>query len=151
LQKKAVPDFHSVRSPAARLGPEKISIARLPVTGSNFFGREADIAFLDEAWGNQRSNVVTIVAWAGAGKSTLVNQWLLRMAAEHYRSAELVFGWSFYRQAWLEQVIEDYRAAGALVGAFSLAGVEGWSFVFGESHIGSPRGNQRSGRIGRKI
>jgi hypothetical protein len=41
---------------------------------------------------------VTIVAWAGAGKSTLVNHWLGRMAAEDYRSAELVFGWSFYRQ-----------------------------------------------------
>ena len=43
-------------------------------------------------------NVVTIVAWAGVGKSTLVNHWLRGMAAEHYRSAELVFGWSFYRQ-----------------------------------------------------
>jgi hypothetical protein len=47
-------------------------------------------------------NVVTIVAWAGAGKSTLVNHWLRRMAAEHYRSAELVFGWSFYRQGTSE-------------------------------------------------
>ena len=43
-------------------------------------------------------NVVTIVAWAGVGKSTLVNHWLRGMAAQHYRSAELVFGWSFYRQ-----------------------------------------------------
>ena len=43
-------------------------------------------------------NIVTIVAWAGVGKSTLVNHWLGRMAAENYRSAELVFGWSFYRQ-----------------------------------------------------
>jgi hypothetical protein len=41
---------------------------------------------------------VTIVARAGVGKSTLINHWLGRMAAEHYRSAELVFGWSFYRQ-----------------------------------------------------
>ena len=71
---------------------------RLPITGGNFFGREADIAFLDQAWVNREANVVTIVAWAGVGKSTLVNQWLVRMAAEHYRSAELVFGWSFYRQ-----------------------------------------------------
>jgi NACHT domain len=70
----------------------------LPITGGNFFGREADIAFLDQAWVNRQANVVTIVAWAGIGKSTLVNQWLVRMAAEHYRSAELVFGWSFYRQ-----------------------------------------------------
>ena len=43
-------------------------------------------------------NVVTIVAWAGVGKSTLINHWLRTMAAEHYRSAELVYGWSFYWQ-----------------------------------------------------
>jgi hypothetical protein len=68
------------------------------VTGSDLFGREEDIAFLDRAWANKDINVVTIVAWAGVGKSTLVNHWLRRMAADRYRSAELVFGWSFYRQ-----------------------------------------------------
>ena len=61
------------------------------------FGREEDIAFLDNAWANQDVNIVTIVAWAGVGKSTLVNHWLRRMATDHYRSAELVYGWSFYR------------------------------------------------------
>jgi serine/threonine protein kinase len=81
--------------PAAGLRPEKISIARLPVTGSDLFGREEDIAFLNDAWANPDVNVVTIVAWAGVGKSTLINHWLRRMAAKHYRSAELVFGWSF--------------------------------------------------------
>ena len=92
-------DSYSVtRKPPARLGPEKISIARLPVTGSDIFGREEDIAFLNDAWANEDVNIVTIVAWAGVGKSTLVNHWLRRMAAQHYRSAELVFGWSFYRQ-----------------------------------------------------
>src|SRR5246127_2064949 len=35
-----------IRKPPIRLGPKKISIARLPVTGSNVFGREEDIAFL---------------------------------------------------------------------------------------------------------
>src|SRR5262249_35746184 len=39
-----------------------------------------------------------IVAWAGVGKSTLINHWLQRMAAGHYCSAQLVFAWSFYRQ-----------------------------------------------------
>jgi hypothetical protein len=82
----------------ARLGPKKISVARLPVTGSDVFGREEDVAFLDRAWASKQVNVVTIVAWAGVGKSTLVNHWLRRMAAEHYRSVQLVFGWSFYRQ-----------------------------------------------------
>jgi serine/threonine protein kinase len=78
--------------------PKKVSVARLPVTGSDLFGREEDIAFLDGAWTNPRINIVTIVAWAGVGKSTLVNHWLARMAAEHYGWAELVLGWSFYRQ-----------------------------------------------------
>jgi serine/threonine protein kinase len=88
----------STRRPKSRPGPEKITVARLPVTGSDVFGRDEDIAFLDAAWENRQVNVVTIVAWAGVGKSTLVNHWLRRLAAEHYRSAQLVFGWSFYRQ-----------------------------------------------------
>ena len=86
------------RKPPARLGPKKTSVARLPITGSDVFGREEDLAFLDDAWANKDVNVVTIVAWAGVGKSTLVNHWLRRMAADRYRSAQLVFGWSFYRQ-----------------------------------------------------
>jgi serine/threonine protein kinase len=86
------------RRPPARLGPQKISVARLPVTGSEVFGREEDVAFLDKAWSNRHINIATIVAWAGVGKSTLVNHWLGRMAAKNYRSAELVYGWSFYRQ-----------------------------------------------------
>ena len=88
----------AARKPPPRLGPENISIARLPVTGSDIFGREEDIAFLNDAWANPDVNVITIVAWAGVGKSTLINHWLRGMAAEHYRSAELVYGWSFYRQ-----------------------------------------------------
>jgi serine/threonine protein kinase len=90
------------RKPPVRQGPKKISVAKLPVTGSDLFGREEDIAFLDDAWPNKDASVVTIVAWAGVGKSTLVNHWLRRMAADHYRSAELVFGWSFYRQGTSE-------------------------------------------------
>jgi predicted ATPase len=99
LQKATLANLRAgTRRPPTSLGPKKISVARLPITGSDVFGREEDIAFLDAAWANQDANVVTIVAWAGVGKSTLVNHWLGRMAAEHYRSAQLVFGWSFYRQ-----------------------------------------------------
>jgi serine/threonine protein kinase/tetratricopeptide (TPR) repeat protein len=99
LQKTPPTDSHvGTRKPPTRPTPKKISVARLPVTGSDVFGREEDIAFLDRAWANKDVNVVTIVAWAGVGKSTLLNHWLRRMAAKHYRSAQLVFGWSFYRQ-----------------------------------------------------
>ena len=86
------------RKPPARRGPNKISVARLPVTGATFLAERRISLFWIDAWANRHVNVVTIVAWAGVGKSTLVNHWLGRMAAEHYRSAELVFGWSFYRQ-----------------------------------------------------
>ena len=79
-------------------GPERVSVARLPVTGKEVFGREEDLAFLDAAWADPQVNVVTVVAWAGVGKLTLVNHWLRRLAAQRYGSAELVFGWSFYRQ-----------------------------------------------------
>src|SRR6202795_5018316 len=93
--------------------PKRISLARLPVTGSDVFGREQDIAFLDDAWANQDVNVVSIIAWAGVGKSTLVNHWLRRMASEHYRSAELVFGWSFYRQgtSWRASSADEFLDA----------------------------------------
>jgi hypothetical protein len=87
-----------IRELPKRLGPKKVSVAKLPVTGSDLFGREEDVAFLDAAWANKRVNVLTIVAWAGVGKSTLVNHWLRQMSAQDYRSAQFVFGWSFYRQ-----------------------------------------------------
>ena len=99
LQRIPSPDSFGVtrKSPAQR-GPNRISVARLPVTGKEVFGREEDLAFLDAAWADSQVNVVSVVAWAGVGKSTLVNHWLRRMATDHYRSAELIFGWSFYRQ-----------------------------------------------------
>ena len=59
----------ATRKRPGRLVPKKISIARLPVTGSDIFGRDEDIAFLDRAWASRDVNVVTIVAWAGVGKS----------------------------------------------------------------------------------
>jgi serine/threonine protein kinase len=94
----STPSGLGTRRPPARRGPKKVCLARLPVTGADVFGREEDIAFLDDAWANQQVNIVTIVAWAGVGKSTLINHWLRSLATDHYRSAELIFGWSFYRQ-----------------------------------------------------
>jgi hypothetical protein len=46
----------------ARHAPEKVSIARLPVTGSDMFGRDEDVEFLDRAWANRDVNVASIVA-----------------------------------------------------------------------------------------
>src|SRR4029077_13713399 len=86
LQKRAEASYAEYRRrKGERLGhglpPEQCSVARLPVTGSAVFGREEDVTFLNDAWANPHVNVVTIVAWAGVGKSTLVNHWLGQMAA----------------------------------------------------------------------
>jgi len=35
-------------------------LERLPVTGSDVFGREEDISFLNDAWANEKVNVVTL-------------------------------------------------------------------------------------------
>jgi serine/threonine protein kinase len=99
LQKIPPPDsIGATRKSPTKRGPQQVSVARLPVTGKEVFGREEDLAFLDAAWADSQVNVVSVVAWAGVGKSTVVNHWLRRLAADQYRSADLVFGWSFYRQ-----------------------------------------------------
>jgi hypothetical protein len=75
-----------------------ISIHRLPTTGPDVFGREHEIALLDNAWLDPNTNVVSIVAWGGVGKSALVNFWLESLAAKNYGGAQRVFAWSFYNQ-----------------------------------------------------
>jgi serine/threonine protein kinase len=55
LRKGFVADAPSrTRKPPLRRGPKRISIAKLPVTGSDVFGREKDIAFLDRACPGRR-------------------------------------------------------------------------------------------------
>ncbi len=84
--------------------PEKIDIGRLPVTGAELFGRDRELALLDDAWTSGQTHVVSLVGWGGVGKSTLVNKWLERLGADNYRGARRVFGWSFYSQGTGERV-----------------------------------------------
>ncbi len=80
------------------LSPEKISLARLPSISPDLFGREDPLSQLDAAWESETTNIVSLVAFGGVGKSALVNAWLNRMQADNYRGAHLVYGWSFYSQ-----------------------------------------------------
>jgi tetratricopeptide (TPR) repeat protein len=59
---------------------------------------------LDEAWESDGTHIVSLVAWGGVGKSTLLNKWLERMAADNYRGARRVYAWSFYSQGTGERV-----------------------------------------------
>jgi tetratricopeptide (TPR) repeat protein len=78
--------------------PEKITVERLPVTGAELYGRQTELEQLDRDWKSGSTHVVSLVAWGGVGKSTLVNKWRERMAADNYRGAQRVYAWSFYSQ-----------------------------------------------------
>ena len=86
------------------LADQFIDIERLPVTGAELFGRQAELRMLDEAWEAETTNIVSLVAWGGVGKSTLLNKWVESLAANSYRGARRVFAWSFYSQGTSERV-----------------------------------------------
>jgi tetratricopeptide (TPR) repeat protein len=85
--------------------PSQVNISRLPVTGKDLFGRERELRQLDEAWDGKKTNVLTLVAWGGVGKSALVNHWLAQMAENNYRGASRVYAWSFYSQGTTEKTV----------------------------------------------
>jgi tetratricopeptide (TPR) repeat protein len=58
---------------------------------------------LDEAWSDQKTNIISLIAEGGAGKSALVNEWLKQLQADNYRGAQSVLGWSFYNQGTKER------------------------------------------------
>ena len=98
------------------LGPEKISLAKLPSTNPELFGRDKELKILDEVWDNTGTNIISFVAWGGVGKTALVNTWLSKMRQDNFRGAERVFGWSFYSQGAAEgkQASADQFIASAL-------------------------------------
>jgi tetratricopeptide (TPR) repeat protein len=77
---------------------EKIYRSKLPTTGSDLFGREKELKYLDDAWINNNTCIVTLVAWGGVGKTALVNRWLNEMWQDRYRGAKKVYCWSFHGQ-----------------------------------------------------
>jgi tetratricopeptide (TPR) repeat protein/GTPase SAR1 family protein len=79
-----------------------VSLYKLPVTGDRLFGREKEMALLEEAWNDAQTRIVCLVAWGGVGKTALVNRWLNEMQKKDYGGAQKVFGWSFYSQGAAE-------------------------------------------------
>ncbi len=77
--------------------PQHIFHNNLPAASERLFGREAELFALNEAWNQGAVNVVQVTGIGGAGKSSLVNEWLLRMDADNYRGADAVLAWSFHQ------------------------------------------------------
>jgi hypothetical protein len=92
------------RPTRSRLASVLVAITGLPETGyERLVGRGEELARLDEAWSDDKTNILSLIAEGGAGKSALVNEWLTRMQADGYRNAERVLGWSFYSQGSKER------------------------------------------------
>lgn len=80
----------------------RIAPTRLRHSAEKLIGREADLARLDEAWANPATHVLTIVAFGGVGKTSLVAHWQAMLAARDFDGADY-FDWSFYSQGTREQ------------------------------------------------
>ena len=67
-------------------------------TGSELLiGRDKEFADLDAAWIDAaKKNIVTIVAWGGIGKTSLVAHWAAKKLAQSDHSGiDHYFDWSF--------------------------------------------------------
>jgi tetratricopeptide (TPR) repeat protein len=80
----------------------QVAPSRLRHGADKLFGREAELKRLDETWRNPAIRVVTLVAWGGVGKTSLVAHWASQLSQRNYEGARY-FDWSFYSQGTREQ------------------------------------------------
>lgn len=106
-------ELHGRRELLARIGPkywpslfghspQRIEASRLTHSAPKLFGRDAEMARLEAAWADPATHVLTLVAWGGVGKTSLVAEWQGRLAARGFDGADY-FDWSFYSQGTREQ------------------------------------------------
>jgi hypothetical protein len=95
LEKTVSERFEKPKAVALTKPPDLTS---LPQVGEHLFGRARELALLDGAWADEETNIISLVAWGGVGKSALVKHWLAQMNREKFRGAAKVYGWSFFSQ-----------------------------------------------------
>jgi tetratricopeptide (TPR) repeat protein len=124
-------------------GQPMIAPSRLHVVGRVFKGRRRELDVLDRAWASgdargpkPKTNIFSLVAQGGAGKTALVLNWCAHLAANGWRQAERVFDWSFSIPG-----TGDQRAARS--GPFFDAAFQ-W---FGELQPGSLKGRTKGQRL----
>ena len=94
-----------------------VDLHNLPEGAADFFGRGADLEWLDAQWQTAGAvSVAVLVAPGGTGKTSVVRRWLSAMDHDGWRGALRVFGWSFYSQGTAEdrQASEEPFFAAAL-------------------------------------
>ena len=83
--------------------PSIVDFGRLPETPYKaLVGRDDELKRLDDAWNDDKTNIMSLIARGGAGKTSLVVEWLRRVREDGYRGADAVLGWSFFSQGTKE-------------------------------------------------
>ena len=76
----------------------RISLTGLPTTSARLFGRETELNRLLDAWESGKTNVFSIIAIGGTGKTALLRGFLNALAAKGWAGASHVYAWSAYSQ-----------------------------------------------------
>ncbi|MDO9310105.1 MAG: TIR and AAA domain-containing protein [Nitrosomonas sp.] len=66
---------------------------RLPDVKGKFFGREAELRLLNDAWAGNDTRIIQFIAPGGTGKTKLLRHWL-----DHANDIDALIAWSFYSQ-----------------------------------------------------
>lgn len=89
-------------TPPSKHSPQ-IAPTRLTLGAERLFGREAEIAAIDNAWDDPKTHVFSVVAFGGTGKTSLIFEWMNRKAVTDFLGIERIFDWSFYSMGTREQ------------------------------------------------
>lgn len=71
-------------------GP-KIDLSRLPTSGFEVVGRDAELELLNSSLALGRQNIISFAAWGGVGKSTLINKWCEYQERDNFPGFDFVF------------------------------------------------------------
>ena len=94
---------HGVSVPELSTREVQIAPTRLLRGVEKLFGREDELAALDQVWNDPSKKILTIVAFGGIGKTSLIIEWMARQAAKNWEGFERVFDWSFFSQGTREE------------------------------------------------
>ena len=132
--RKLLEEFATGQGPLAERGIGRVdveerttavSLRYLPTAPWALVGREHELAQLDRIADDEKIRVVTIVAFGGIGKTSLVAAWVSRLASASWRNFRRIFAWSFYRQGssdiFIKTALEFFGE-----GALAANGADGW-------------------------
>jgi hypothetical protein len=111
LDPKSLSEPNEPPTPGTEL---QIAPSRLRQGADHLFGREQELAALDQVWNDPSKHVLTIVAFGGVGKTSLVFEWMARRATTDWLGFDRVFDWSFFSQGTRD---EGAASADAFVAA----------------------------------